>query len=109
MNYEIEYELFKYLCKEVDEYVPLQKLLHNNGLTFKESLRKTDDYRRNYFDMLEQYGINRRNSVSVCTDLMKLLEKNPKDKGLQFIYFATLTDIGLLLDCNWLSIRTSRI
>lgn len=100
MNYEMEYEIFKYICKEADEYVPLQKLLHNNGLTFKEALVKTADYRRDYFDMLERYGINMRNAVSVCMDLMKFLEKNPEDTGLQFIYFATVTDIGLLLDCN---------
>ncbi len=100
MNHEIEYEIFKYLCKEADEYVPLQKLLYNNGLTFKEALVKTSDYRQYYFDMLEQYGINSQNVVSVCMDLMKLLKKNPEDAGLNFIYFATVTDMGLLLDCN---------
>ncbi|MDE5771955.1 MAG: hypothetical protein K2I06_10085 [Ruminococcus sp.] len=100
MNYDIEYKIFQYICKEADEYVPFQKLLHNNGLTFKEALGKTSDYRRYYFDMLEKYGINARNTVSVCTDLTELLKKNPEDNGLQFIYFATVTDIGLLLDCN---------
>ncbi len=101
MNYDVEYEIFQYVCREAENYVPIQKLLHNNGLTFKEALRKSSDYRRHYFDCLEQYGINGRSTVSVCMDLMRLLEENPEDKGLQFIYFATVTDIGLILDCNY--------
>ncbi len=65
MDYDVEYQIFQYICSEADNYVPIQKLLFNNNLTFKQALCGVSAYRKNYSDMLAKYGINGRNTVLI--------------------------------------------
>lgn len=100
MNYDVEYEIFKYICKEADEYVSLKELLNNHHLTFQEALQKVNEYKKNFFDLLDKYEICPDNVVSICMDLIELLKKSPGDLDLQYIYSAVITDHGLLLNLN---------
>ncbi|MDE6707068.1 MAG: hypothetical protein K2K06_03410 [Oscillospiraceae bacterium] len=100
MNYDVEYEIFKNICKEADEYVPLKELLNNNHLTFQEALQKVSKYRKDFFDLLDKYKICPDNIASVCMDLINLIKENPKNWYLQYIYCAVVTDRGLLMDLN---------
>lgn len=100
MNYDVEYEIFKYICKEADEYVPLKEFLNKHHLTFQEALQKVNEYRKNFFNLLDKYEICPDKTASVCMDLMKMLKENPENRDLQYIYCAVVTDRGLLLDLN---------
>ncbi|MCM1507972.1 MAG: hypothetical protein NC177_12700 [Ruminococcus flavefaciens] len=100
MNYDIEYEIFKYICKEADEYVPLKELLNNHHLTFQEALHKVSEYRKNFFDLLDKYKICPNNIASVCMEMINLIEENPENEDLHYIYCAVVTERGLLFDLN---------
>ena len=100
MTYDVEYEVFKYICREADSYIPLQKLLKNHGLTFQESVKKAEAYQDYFFKLLKQYDIYETNPVSICMDLIELLKTMPVNTELQFLYCAIITDRGLLLDYN---------
>lgn len=100
MTYDVEYEVFKYICREADSYIPLQKLLKNHGLTFQESVKKAEAYQDYFFKLLKKYDIHGDNPVSICMDLIELLKTMPVNTELQFLYCAIITDRGLLLDYN---------
>ncbi|MDE6034809.1 MAG: hypothetical protein K2G36_02750 [Ruminococcus sp.] len=100
MNYDLEYEIFKYLCEEAEKYVNFKDFLKNNDMTFNEALNKVNEYRKNFFDLLEKYKICPDNIVSVCIDLINLIEKNPENKDLHYIYSVVITDRGVLMDMH---------
>ncbi len=99
MEFDLDYETFKYISEEAKSYVFLDKLLENNNMTFEEALRKTCEHKKNFYDLLKKYGICPHNKVSIYTDLMNLL-KESVNTDLQYIYCAVITDTGLLIDIN---------
>lgn len=64
MTYDVEYEVFKYICREADSYIPLQKLLKNHGLTFQESVKKAEAYQDYFFKFVsDKLGHHIQNSL----------------------------------------------
>lgn len=96
INYDADYEINQYIDQAADSYVSLKDLLLQHHMTYDEALQKTAEFREKYYGFLNQYAIKSENIVRLCYDLMAQIKHSPEDQDLQFLYFCTVTDTGLL-------------
>ena len=95
MYNEEEDEINRLIDKAADEYQPLEEILEQNGLTFKEALMEAENLQNRFFDTLNVFGINCREMGQVCFEVVSLLKKERSDDVL-FLYTSLLSERGLL-------------
>ncbi|MCM1133693.1 MAG: hypothetical protein NC340_09515 [Ruminococcus flavefaciens] len=96
MEYDVDYEIFKYINKQADHYVPLSKILEENHCTLAEAKQKLECFKADFSELLKKYQIGIENPVMMYCDLMNLAEEMPENRDLQYIYICMMTDSGLL-------------
>lgn len=98
--YDIDYEIYKYINEQADQYVEFDELLKQNHLTFYEAKQRAQQFKEKYYSMLSKYSISNRNLVATCYDLMECVSQQPDNADLQYLYFCIMTDFGLLNEIN---------
>lgn len=96
MMYDIDYEIYKYINEQADQYVEFDELLKQNHLTFYEAKQKVKQFKEKFHSLLEKYVIGSQNLVVTCYDLTERMEQQPNNPDLQYLYFCIMTDVGLL-------------
>ncbi|MCI5911492.1 MAG: hypothetical protein MRZ46_07620 [Oscillospiraceae bacterium] len=100
MGIDMDYEVYKYLNKQVEEYKSLQEILDKNGVTFDEAKTEISNFQKKFKKLCSENLINTENFVQTCFDLMEQIESNPENSDLQYIYLCIITDLGLLNEIN---------
>lgn len=95
MYNEEEDEINRLIDEAADKYQPLEEILKQHGLTFKEALMNAKNLQNRFFDTLNVYGINRREMEQVCFDVVSLL-KQERSEDVLFLYTSLLSERGLL-------------
>lgn len=96
MMYDIDYEIYKYINEQADQYVELDELLKQNHLTFYEAKQKVKHFKEKFQNLISEYAIGSQNLVVTCYDLTERMEQQPNNPDLQYLYFCIMTDVGLL-------------
>jgi hypothetical protein len=100
-NFNLDYDMERYLNEESDKYVPFRKLLKSKEITFDEAIQSINNFRERFNTLLLKYSIRNQNLVEICYDLIELIYKNPDNPDLHYIYFCIITDSGVLdRNCN---------
>lgn len=94
--YDIDYEIYKYINEQADQYVELDKLLKQNHLTFDEVKQKIKQFKEQFYSLISKYSISSQNLVATCYDLMERISQRSDNPDLQYLYFCIMTDFGLL-------------
>lgn len=94
--YDIDYEIYKYINEQADQYVELDELLKQNHLTFDEVKKKIKQFKEQFYSLISKYSISSQNLVATCYDLMEHIKRQPDNLDLQYLYFCVMTDVGLL-------------
>lgn len=95
MYNEEEDEINRLIDEAADKYQPLEEILKQHGLTFKEALMNAKNLQNRFFDTLNVYGIKRREMEQVCFDVVSLL-KQERSEDVLFLYTSLLSERGLL-------------
>ncbi len=103
--YDVDYEIYKYINEQADQYIELDELLKQHHLTVKEVKQKTEQLKENFYSLLEKYDIGSQNLVQTCYDLIEHIEQQPNNSDLQYLYLCIMTDFGVLNKIN-ANIRT---
>lgn len=98
--YDIDYEIYKYINEQADQYVELDELLKQNHLTFDEVKQKIKQFKEQFYSLISKYSIGSQNLVETCYDLIERMEQQPDNSDLQYLYFCVMTDVGLLNKIN---------
>lgn len=96
MEYDIDYEIYKYINRLAEAYVPLNDLLSQNRLTFEEALQNMKQFKEKFDILLSDYSIGNRNLVMTCYDLIDRISGNPENADLRYLYICIMTDFGVL-------------
>ena len=88
-SYDIEYEMFRYIDEQANNYVPSEKFLLQHGMSYDEALQKATEFKEKYYQLLEKHGIGHQNLVSLCYDLIAQIKRSPDNQDLQHLYFCT--------------------
>ena len=96
MMYDIDYEIYKYINEQADQYVEFDELLKQNHLTFYEVKQKVKHFKEKFQNLISEYAIGSQNLVVTCYDLMERIKRQPDNPDLQYLYFCIMTDVGLL-------------
>lgn len=94
--YDIDYEIYKYINEQADQYIELDELLKQNHLTFDEVKQKIKQFKEQFYSLLSKYSISSQNLVATCYDLMERISQRSDNPDLQYLYFCVITDVGLL-------------
>lgn len=100
MEFDIDYEIDKYINEQADQYVELDELLKQNSLTFNSAKQKVKHFKEKFYSLLSKYSIISQNLVETCYDLMERISQQPDNVDLQYLYLCIMTDFGLLNDIN---------
>ena len=87
-------ELQHWLDEESENYISTEELLQEQGLTFKEALKRADLYRKRFFELLQKYGISQNNVSMMISELDKIISEK-QNEDLLFLYTALATEKGL--------------
>lgn len=93
--YDEEEEINRLIDEAADEYISLEELLEQKGMTFDTALSEIEKYRKQFFDTLNLYGIDCENISRICFETTQLLKKDQSDSVL-FLYTSLLSENGLL-------------
>ncbi|MDO5398450.1 MAG: hypothetical protein Q4G33_11035 [bacterium] len=94
MYNEEDEEINRLIDEAADEYQPLDEILKQHGLTFKEALSAAQELQSRFFDTLNACGITCGKMEQVCLDVVSLLKKRRNDDVL-FLYTSLLSERGL--------------
>ncbi len=97
---DIDYEIYKYLTEQAEQYVSLEALLKKNRLTFEKAQWRVNQFKEKYHDLLSKYAIGNQNLVVTCYALMECISRQPDNSELQYLYFCIMTDVGVLNTIN---------
>jgi len=100
MNHDIDYEIYQYVNQQAESYIPLGELLAQRNLSYDSAKHKTAGFREKYHQLQHDYHIRNQNVVMLCLDLMTRMEQLPGNQDLEYLYFCTVTDAGLLNEIN---------
>lgn len=100
MEYDIDYEINKYIDEQADQYIEFDELLKQNHITFDIAKQKVKQFKENFYCLLSKYSISCQNLTATCYDLMEHINKHPDNADLQHLYFCVMTDFGLLNEIN---------
>lgn len=96
MEYDFDYEIYKYINEQAEQYIMFDELLKQNRLTLNEANQKVKQFKEKFNTLLEKYAIGTQNLVVTCYDLIELIKQQPDNSDLQYLYFCIVTDVGLL-------------
>lgn len=96
MEYDFDYEIYKYINEQAEQYIMFDELLKQNRLTLNEANKKVKQFKEKFNTLLEKYAIGTQNLVVTCYDLIELIKQQPDNSDLQYLYFCIVTDVGLL-------------
>lgn len=94
--YDIDYEIYKYINEQADQYVEFDELLKQHQLTFDEAQQRANQFKEKFHNLLSKYSIEHHNLVATCYDLMERISQRSDNPDLQYLYFCIMTDFGLL-------------
>ena len=97
---DIDYEIYKYINELADQYIELDDLLEQNGVSYSEALEQAAQFRKQFLCLLEKHAVRNQDLVVTCWDLMERIEQQPEHPDLQYLYFCVVTDFGLLNAVN---------
>lgn len=100
MEYDLNYEINKYINQAADDYISFKDFLKKKNLTLREAQQIVNQFREKFFSLLAKYSIGSENFVVTCYDLMEKIYENPENKELHYIYLCIITDFGLLNNTN---------
>lgn len=102
MEYDFDYEIYKYINEQAENYVTLRALLEQNNLTFSKARKKVQKFKADFSNLLSEYNIDNDNTVKMYSELMERINENPDNTDLQYLYICVMTDSGLLnkIDSN---------
>ena len=98
--YDIDYEIYKYINEQADQYIEFDELLKQNHLTFYEAKQRAQQFKERFHNLLAKHSISSRNLVATCYDLMERITQQSDNADLQYLYFCIMTDFGLLNEIN---------
>ena len=96
MKYEEEFELYKMISHMADEYPELDVLLKSHDLTYEKALQRANEWKNEFYCLLEKLNIHAESLDSICRDVIKRIPLEPDNPDLQCIYCMLITDLGLL-------------
>lgn len=94
--YDIDYEIYKYINEQADQYVEFDELLKQNHLTFDDAKQRAQQFKEKFYSLLSKYSIEHHNLVKTCYDLMERISQQSDNPDVQYLYFCIMTDFGLL-------------
>lgn len=113
MEYDEDYEIYKFLKEAADNYVPIKKRLKAIGLTSDEAYQKACEYKNEFYSLLKSHGIDSRIPEIILIDICKQTQFY-KDDGMFRLYcmaaadrillFKKITDKEQMILC-WLDIK----
>lgn len=98
MNPTEEFEIYQFLCKEAESYIPLSQLLEDAHLTRAAACSSVAAFRQQFQEALQRWKIPNHNPAAISLGLLQALQEHPGDAQLAFLYAAWITDRGLLFD-----------
>ncbi len=113
MEYDEDYEIYKFLKEAADNYVPIKKRLKAIGLTSDEAYQKACEYKNEFYSLLKSHGIDSRIPEIILIDICKQTQFY-RDEGMFRLYcmaaadrillFENITDKEQMILC-WLDIK----
>lgn len=100
MEFDIDYEIDKYIDEQADHYAELDELLKQNYLTLDEAQQRVNHFKEKFYSLLSKYSISSQNLSETCYDLMEHISQQPDNVDLQYLYICIMTDFGLLNGTN---------
>ncbi len=89
---DIDYEIYKYINELADQYIELDDLLEQNGVSYSEALEQAYlQFRKQFLCLLEKHAVRNQDLVVICWDLMERIGQASGTSG-----FA----VPLFLCCN---------
>ena len=91
---DIDYEIYKYINELADQYIELDDLLEQNGVSYSEALEQAAQFRKQFLCLLEKHAVRNQDLVVICWDLMERIEqltmaKKAKGNRVQVILECT--------------------
>ena len=71
---DIDYEIYKYINELADQYIELDDLLEQNGVSYSEALEQAAQFRKQFLCLLEKHAVRNQDLVVICWDLMERIE-----------------------------------
>lgn len=96
MEYDLDYEIYKYINELAESYIDFDELLKQHNITPEKALQKAERFRKHFNGLISEYSIGDRNIVVTCCDLIERISGEPYSKDLWYIFFCIVTDTGLL-------------
>jgi len=96
MEYDIDYEIYKYINELLDDYLEFDELLKQNHVTSEEARQKAEQFKSYFRSLLTEYSIGNRNLVVMCYDLIERIISEPDNSDLRYLFFCIVTDTGFL-------------
>lgn len=113
MEYNEDYEIYKFLKEAADNYVPIKKRLKAIRLTSDEAYQKACEYKNEFYSLLKSHGIDSRIPEIILIDICKQTQFY-RDEGMFRLYcmaaadrillFENITDKEQMILC-WLDIK----
>lgn len=100
MDYDIDFEINKYIDEQADQYTELDELLKQNHITSDEAQLRVNQFKEKFYSLLSKYSISNQNLMRTCYDLMERISHQPDNADLQYLYLCIMTDFGLLNNIN---------
>lgn len=100
MQYDFDYEIYKYIDEQANNYVSFKDFLKNHNITFDEAWHCVKQFKEKFNNLLSKYSIGNQNLAVTCYDLMERIIQQSDNPDLHYLYFCIMTDFGLLNDIN---------
>lgn len=97
MEYDEDYEIYKFLKEAADNYVPIKKRLKAIRLTSDEAYQKACEYKNEFYSLLKSHGIDSRIPEIILIDICKQTQFY-RDEGMFRLYCMAAADRILLFD-----------
>lgn len=97
MEYNENYEIYKFIELEADNFTSTEEILKEQGISFEQAYEKACGYRSEFFSLLKSYGIKSNIPEAILIDICKQMDVY-KDENMLKIYCMAVTDKGLLFE-----------
>ena len=64
---DIDYEIYKYINELADQYIELDDLLEQNGVSYSEALEQAAQFRKQFLCLLEKHAVRNQDLVVICS------------------------------------------
>ncbi len=100
MVYDEGYEFYKFIETLADDYVPLSRILKNEGMSYEQAAAELCKFRSDVFSLMEKYHINTGNVLAAGLDICELIENGEVSDEMIYLFSAFVTDLGVLFDLH---------